>query len=216
MGYVVKLGQEPPPGRKAEKTGPAEPGKEGVAAALSSVPPRVRVLGGGALAVILLAVGLWMAFGRGSSESDIPIVSPPGPGAAAVLPGAADPGFESQPGAYSGAVETSPPSDCGPPDVSTPSDFGGAGVAAPAPDPALNATPSDQVAPGHTLNSGAAGGVSVTTEAGVAVPGAPGMPGGPGGIAAPGAGVQYGPRPPVRVPKPGGGTWTFEPREDPS
>lgn len=185
MGYIVKLG-EPRPGEKPAGGKGQKQGAAGAVVGGVELSPRVLMIGGGALAVVALAVGLFMAFGRGDGGgyvSGTTVAGDAGSMPAGAMAGDQPPGSVTAPGMAPGMVP-------GQPMIVAP------GMAPPA---------SGDLPP--SVNMGGAGGGpgSVTV-------GTPGSP----GFGAPGADVQYGPRAPVSVPKPGGGSWNFSPVEQKS
>jgi hypothetical protein len=210
MGQVVKLGDKPGPAptpkpsapEKQEKRG-REQGAPAMASLASSelLTPRNLAIGGGVIAVIVLGIVVFSLMGGGGGSAAGGAV----PQTTAVDYGniPAEPGSPA-PGAAAGAA-----SEIASPGIPT---YGGAspGYAAGAPVSAGTPAADSGLPPGHTLGT-TAGGASVSTVPGAANPGAPGA-----GTGAVGNDVQYGPRPPVSVPKPGGGSWQFQPREDPS
>ena len=110
MGYVVKLGG-PGPDPKKENAKPAASAAGG--GALSQIPTRTLAIGGGVLAVLILAGGLWFAFGRGdntasATDIDSPGMTAPGMAGAAAPAGPNDlaPGTVSP--AMAGASDTPP------------------------------------------------------------------------------------------------------------
>jgi hypothetical protein len=160
MATIVKLGGGEPP--KSTKPDPKKP-RESALAGLSLSP---QVLGIGAGVVVLLAVGLWLAFGRGGGDNSANATSP-----AITTPGGAPPGGASPaPDSGPASVAPAPGGSVAPASAAVP---GGTSFGAPGAPPSGDALP-----PAPSMSSGAPGtGGSVSGVAGVTNPNAAPPPG---------------------------------------